>query len=338
MPSENPILTNNGALCFNEVRKSVGSPAKSGTTALQQLLKLPFSKYTIKDLPVVASALKKLSDVRRKLYRDEYDSMASSTIQLSHDRLSVAKIPTTEHPESELYPRECLKEIESFNEIDRRFMVVLLNSTKIISCNWPSFEDLTKERMTSDEFQFEITFSFGFSLKEIRQVITKATRQKNVPVNIGDCIGDFVGDSFFKVKLIVYFDKSKQEWSEQDGEAWIFHRGKRNKLIDVVNFDTNERIYYVENWPLKGLVVDSDDVDPKKLEDYERKMIAWQCCQIVWFALGSNLNPKTSHCVAVRNTTKKLMFVLKGWFTGLLLGESFEPDNVTFEHEGMELF
>merc|ERR1712173_197903 len=121
----------------------------------------------------------------------------------------------------------------------------------------------------------------------MRKAVAAGLKTWAVPPGVCYIISDFVGDSFFEIKLTVYFDKSKPEWNEQDGEAWIFHRDERTgKLEDVVNFDGEQRIYYVDDWPLKGLVVDSlDTIDPKKLEYSERRLVTWACCQIVWFAL-----------------------------------------------------
>lgn len=297
---------------------------------LKKIIAAPTVNFSNDNLPLIKEAILRLKQIKEKLYEDEFQKMSTNSIETATDRLANAKLDQTEPPTAPLYPRDCLREIEKLSALDRRYMEVLLNSAVVKECKWPTFLDFTKQwESDTPEYQFQIVFSFGFGLEAVKKTVKNGCKRINIPDGVCGIIADCLGDSYFEIKLTVYFDKRKDDWNEQDGEAWIFHRGANGKLEDVVNFDKTERIYYVEDWPLKGLVVDAEE--GAKLENIERKLVAWQCCQIIWFALGPNLDPKYCHCLAVRNAVKKLIFVLKGWFTGLLLGESFEPDGITFE-------
>jgi len=245
---------------------------------------------------------------------------------------------------SSLYPKQCLEVVENFGPVDKSYMKTLINSARVQECKLPDFETMTRapnasggpDIRNSEEFQFEVSFTFGFSLSVIKKAVYRGCKPWQVPLPVNDIIADYVGDSYFRVKLTVYFDKAKPEWNEQDGEAWIWINdgSKQNVEKDVVYFDKTERIYFVEHWPLKGLVVGDYQEESDTAEKLERRMAAWLCSQIMWFTLGQNLDPNNCHCMAVRNMMRKLLFVLKGWFTGLLLGEPFEPAHVRFEAEG----
>lgn len=303
---------------------------------LKKIIEAPSTNFSNDNLPLIRQAIMRLQQIKETLYADEFKKMSTNSTRTATNRLASAKLHQSEPPTAPLYPRECLKDVENLSALDRRYMEVLLNSAKVEECKWPSFADFTNmpdqwESSGASEYQFMIVFSFGFTHEDVKKTVKMGCKNINIPDGVCGIIADCIGDSYFQIKLTVYFDKRKSEWSEQDGEAWIFHRGAKGKLEDVVNFDKNERIYYVEDWPLKGLVVDADE--GVKLEGLERKLVAWQCCQIIWFALGNQLDPEQCHCMAVRNAVKKLIFVLKGWFTGLLLGESFEPEGITFEME-----
>lgn len=155
-----------------------------------------------------------------------------------------------------------------------------------------------------------------------------------MPADICNEIAKFVGNSQFEILLKVYFDKTKStDWHEQDGEAWIYHPYMNTKeRIDLVNFDRNDRIYYVEHWPKTGLLSDNytaqggDAQSTTRLRSrLERTMVTWVCSQITWLTMTRFRKCKS---VKVRNRHSMLLFVLKGWFTGLLLGESFDPEDM----------
>jgi len=312
---------------------------------LADILELSKDQFSYDDIPKLQHTLQHIHGITEGLYAREYTEMRENLIENTNRRLGIADLCDAEQADSQLYPKKCLSSIESFSEVDKNYMKVLLNSARIQECKLPEYDSFARapkrtgdglfDATTTSEFQFEIGFTFGFPVQQIREIVNKSTR-KFFPDSISDIVTDFVGDSFFKVKLTVYFDKFKKEWNEQDGEAWIWINEYKNmrkepKQRDVVNFDKEERIYYVEDWPLKGLVLDASE--SSREDKNERRMTAWLCCQIVWFALGQNLDHEKCHSVSVRNMMRKLLFVLKGWFTGLLLGEPFEPKNITFEYD-----
>lgn len=310
---------------------------------LANIMELSKEQFSFDDIPKLQNTLQHITGITEGLYCREYTEMRENLIENTNRRLANAELSDAEQADSQLYPKKCLSSIESFSEVDKKYMKVLLNSARIQECKLPEYDGFARPPTrtgdgvfdSTSEFQFEIGFTFGFPVQQIREIVNKSTR-KFFPDSISDIVTDFVGDSFFKVKLTVYFDKFKKEWNEQDGEAWIWINEYKNmrkepKQRDVVNFDKEERIYYVEDWPLKGLVLDASEASRE--DKNERRMTAWLCCQIVWFALGQNLDHDKCHSVSVRNMMRKLLFVLKGWFTGLLLGEPFEPKNITFEYD-----
>jgi len=306
-----------------------------GYVAVNRLMDISPGNYSHHNIPLIEDAIAHLKGIKESLYEDEYNAMKNDMKAIVTKKLRNATMATCEPCTSSLHPRECLKEIETLSRVDQQFMEALINSAEIKDCQFPTYQKfVSREGPTGDEggeFQFMIVFSFGFQLEQIREAISHTVKSRDVPECVCGVIADLVGDSFFKIKLSVYFDTTKPEWNEQDGEAWIFHRSERGEQEDVVNFDQDDRIYFVEDWPIKGLVVGSDEKDTSVIENSERRLVAWTCCQIIWFALSQYLDPKICHSVEVRNMTKKLMFVLKGWFTGLLLGESFEPQQVQFD-------
>jgi len=301
-----------------------------GKFNLQKLLEMSSTDASFSELD---QAICHLQSLKKRRVEGEYETLKENIKEDATKRLCEATMQTCEPVESPLHPRKCLKLIESMKGVDVDFMKALLNSAVIKECEFPTFKQYTIQpdsdanNPESNEFMFIIVFSFGFTMDEMKTAVSTGLRSLVVPDGVCGIIADYVGDSFFEIKLTVYFDKSKTEWSEQDGEAWIFHRdSKTGKLEDVVIFDGEMRIYYVEDWPLKGLVVDSlDTTDKKHLEEAERRLITWTCCQIVWFALNKHISEDVCHSALVRKMTKKIIAVLKGWFTGLLLGESFEP-------------
>lgn len=340
---EDSQLVGAGSVPPNTIaRRSAESREISLLKRIQSASPTLFSHNNIQE---VENTICHLQSVIKVLYEQEYDDMRENIIRTANKRLREAVLDNCEPFISPLYPRDALGQIENARGVDKDFMKALLNSAKVECCEFPSYKQYTAKTIPvpgpdgeSSEFQFVITFTFGFKMNDIREAVTSGCKVVGVPPGICYIMSDYVGDSFFEIKLTVYFDKSKDEWNEQDGEAWIFHReensNKSDKLEDVVNFSPEERIYYVDNWPLKGLIVDSlenvDDTDELVL--FERKLVTWTSCQIVWIVLSQLLDGKKTKCVRVRNMTRKLIFVLKGWFTGLLLGESFDPpESLRFE-------
>lgn len=344
--SSSPALPSNGLdFMMEEDRETfdvmraetpLEQPAATPVTPsrLFELVNAPTSEFfslSSANLPLITKAIKRLKEIKGLLHEDQYNKMAAN-IERANSRLAKACYEETEQITSCLYPRECLRDLESISEFDKKFMMVLLRSGRVKECRWPTFAGLTDKTSGAPEYQFMIGFEFGFPVALMYNTIREGCKKIDVPDGICSYIADFVGDSYFEIKLTVYFDKTKADWNEQDGEAWIFHKGEKDKIEDVVNFDKTDRIYYVENWPLKGLVVgQSETMQEARQVILERKLVTWLCCQIIWFVLGENLS--SAHCDSyiVRNAVKKLIFVLKGWFTGLLLGESFESDGIRFE-------
>lgn len=300
---------------------------------IQKLMAMSSSEISCSELE---QAISHFEVLKKKKFESEYLDLSNNVIEAAGERLREATISTCEPKESPLHPRKCLKEVEEMKGVDLDFMKALLNSAQIKECEFPPFNDYTEsDEGSPSEFKFIIVFSFGFKMSQMKDAVFCGLKPWDVPSGVCGIISNFVGDSFFEIKLTVYFDKAKPEWNEQDGEAWIFHRDeKTGKLEDVVNFDGEQRIYYVDDWPLKGLVVDSlNSTQVEKLEFYERRLITWTCCQIVWFALNKHISKEICHSAMVRKMTKKIIAVLKGWFTGLLLGESFEPPSLYFDEE-----
>jgi len=93
---------------------------------------------------------------------------------------------------------------------------------------------------------------------------------------------------------------------------------------DLVNFDSTERIYYVEDWPVTGLLCGNySEYSMIEVERLERTVVSWLCSQITFLAFEKVRDTKSTK---VKKALNRLLFVLKGWYTGLLLGESFDPE------------
>jgi hypothetical protein len=210
-----------------------------------------------------------------------------------------------------------------------------------MSFKLPEYNGLTKQGTKNREYDFEMHFAFGYNFADNCEMVSSGFEQRKrncpweprMPSDICKEIAKMLGNSRFEILLKVYFDKTKSnDWHEQDGEAWIYHPYKNTKeSIDLVNFDRDDRIYYVENWPKTGLLSDNytqtfpgQDPDMVRIR-LERTMITWVCSQITWLAFQQVRKCSSRQ---VRNRLSKLLFVLKGWYTGLLLGESFDPEDI----------
>jgi len=60
-----------------------------------------------------------------------------------------------------------------------------------------------------------------------------------------------------------------------------------------------------------------------EVERLERTIVSWLCSQITFLAFEKIRDTQSTK---VKKALNRLLFVLKGWYTGLLLGESFDPD------------
>jgi len=244
--------------------------------------------------------------------------------------------------ESPHYARESLNHVDSIlSTKDKAFALHLIQTCTIMSFKLPEYNGLTKQGSKNREYDFEMHFAFGYNYADNCEMINAGfdLRKRNcpwearMPADICNEIAKMLGNSRFEILLKVYFDKTKNtDWHEQDGEAWIYHPYKNTKeSIDLVNFDRDDRIYYVENWPETGLLSDTysqtfPDQDAQMVRiRLERTMITWVCSQITWLAFQQSRNCSS---FKVRNRLSKLLFVLKGWYTGLLLGESFDPEDM----------
>lgn len=102
--------------------------------------------------------------------------------------------------------------------------------------------------------------------------------KKLLPRDCCNLIAGLLGSTRFDIKLSVYFDnvKGSDSWYEQDGKAWIFYKvGTSSNALDLVSFDTTERIYYVEDWPVTGLLCGSySKFSPTQVERLERTIVS----------------------------------------------------------------
>lgn len=124
-----------------------------------------------------------------------------------------------------------------------------------------------------------------------------------------DLIAEFVGNTFIAFRLIVYYDKNKRKnWHAQDGEAWVYCRDRdSNKLIDTVSFDELDKVYYVDKWPLKGMITsenpDGSVISEQKAQDLERQAVLWICSQIIHL-VQLPLTTNSSETVGVKKRGK----------------------------------
>jgi len=97
-----------------------------------------------------------------------------------------------------------------------------------------------------------------------------------------------------------------------------------NDRRDLVNFDMTEGTYYVENWPMTGLLCGNySEYSMNEVEQLERTVVSWLCSQITFVVFEKVRDTKSRK---LKKALNRLLFVLKGWYTGLLLGESFDPE------------
>jgi len=179
------------------------------------------------------------------------------------------------------------------------------------------------DKKASKEYSFQLWFGFGTDYEgNCKQLFNDCQLKKWLPRDCSNLVAAMLGSTRFDIKLTVYFDKLKDpdSWHEQDGEAWIYYNKR-----DLVNFDTTERIYYVEDWPVTGLLCGSYSQHlSREIERLERTIVSWLCSQITFQAFEKLRDTRSTK---VKKALNRLLFVLKGWYTGLLLGESFDPES-----------
>lgn len=185
------------------------------------------------------------------------------------------------------------------------------------------------DETVSEQYTFELWFGFGTDYGDnCKQLYNYYQLKKFVPRDCCNLIAEMLGSTRFDIKLTVYFDKLHgfDSWHEQDGEAWIFYKvGTSTDALDLVNFDTAERIYYVKDWPSTGILCGSySNFSITEVERLERTVVLWLCSQITFLAFT---NIRDTHSNKAKKALNKLLFVLKGWYTGVLLGESFDPES-----------
>lgn len=183
--------------------------------------------------------------------------------------------------------------------------------------------------MDKKRYSFELCFGFGTDYEDnCRQLYIKCQLKKLLPRDCCNLIAGLLGSTRFDIKLSVYFDnvKGSDSWHEQDGKAWIFYKvGTSSNALDLVSFDTTDRIYYVEDWPVTGLLCGSySKLSPTQVERLERTIVSWLCSQITFMGFT---NIRDTQSKKAKKALNKLLFVLKGWYTGLFLGESFDPES-----------
>lgn len=226
---------------------------------------------------------------------------------------------------SSFYPILSYQDLEYLEPRDKQQVDNILRTASITKLELPEYNCLV-DKNASKEYSFELWFGFGADYATNCELLyIDCEMKKLLPKDCCNIIAGMLGSTRFDMKLKVYFDKVKDPdcWHEQDGEAWIYYKeGMRNIERDLVNFDTTERIYYVEDWPVTGLLCGSYN-QPGLVERLERTIVSWLCSQITFLAFEKI---RDTQSIKVRKALNRLLFVLKGWYTGLLLGESFDPD------------
>jgi len=97
-----------------------------------------------------------------------------------------------------------------------------------------------------------------------------------------------------------------------------------NDRRDLVNFDMTEGTYNIEDWPTTGLLCGNySEYSMNEVERLERTVVSWLCSQIT-FAVFEKVRDTKSR--KLKKALNRLLFVLKGWYAGLLLGDSFDPE------------
>lgn len=283
-------------------------------------------EYDLEDIPQIVATIKFLEEKAGKLFQREYDEKRYVTLGLTNQVLESGDIQL-ESPGSAFYPILSYQDIDDLEPIDMQLVHNILRTARVTKFELPDFNCLV-DKNPSKEYPFELWFGFGSDYENNCKMLYDSCKiKKYLPRDCCNLIAEMLGSTRFDIKLTVYFDKLKgvDNQHEQDGEAWIFYKvGTSDAAKDLVNFDTTERIYYVEDWPLTGLLCGSySQYSIAEVERLERTIISWLCSQITFLTFSSL---RDTHSTKVKKALNKLLFVLKGWYTGLLLGESFDPE------------
>jgi len=324
-PSHLSSLTPAPVTSASLVKKSPGTPYKE--TSRYFLRALDEKNYGLEDIPQIMATIKFLEQEAEKLFKCEYNEKKISSVERANYNFKNEKLQL-EPSHSPFYPILSYQDIEDLEPRDKQLIDNILRTAEVTKLELPEFNFLI-DKNNSREYAFELCFGFGTDyVNTCNQLFNECQMKKLLPRDCSNIIAGMLGSTRFDVKLTVYFDKMKDPdtWHEQDGEAWIFHKvGTTNVQRDLVDFDTAERIYYVEDWPLTGLLCGSySQYSVVERERLERTIVSWLCSQITFLAFQ---NLRDTQCTKVKKALNRLLFVLKGWYTGLLLGESFDPDS-----------
>jgi len=307
------------------VKKSPGTPLKE--TSRYFLRALDAKNYGLEDIPQIMATIKFLEQEAEKLFKCEYNGKKISSVERANYNFKNEKLQL-EPSHSPFYPILSYQDIEVLEPRDKQLINNILRTAEVTKLELPEFNFLIDKNNTK-EYAFELCFGFGTDyMNTCNQLFNECQMKKLLPRDCSNIIAGMLGSTRFDIKLTVYFDKMKDPdtWHEQDGEAWIFHNvGTTNVRRDLVKFDIAERIYYVEDWPLTGLLCGSyTQYSVVERERLERTIVSWLCSQITFLAFQ---NLRDTQCTKVKKALNRLLFVLKGWYAGLLLGESFDPDS-----------
>jgi len=308
----------------SSLRKSPGTPCSEKSRCF--IKPINEREYELEDIPQILATVKFLEETAEKLFQREYNEKRRSSIDETNYNFQNEKFQL-ESLRSSFYPVIIFQDIEDFEPIDQQVVTNILRTATIAKFELPEFNCLV-DKNTSSEYLFELWFGFGADYKDkCKQLSNECQMKKLLPKDCCNLIAGMLGSTRFDIKLKVYYDKAKDSdcWHEQDGEAWIFHNvGTACVRRDLVNFDSSERIYYVEDWPVTGLLCGTySQYTSREFERLQRTVVSWLCSQITFLAFEQIRDTKSTK---VKKALNRLLFVLKGWYTGLLLGESFEPE------------
>jgi len=246
-----------------------------------------------------------------------------------------------EKPGSEMFPKILLP-IAKLTCDDIHWRNVLVHSARVQHIACPEFAELTNDpryetrAAVEEEFEFQIQFEFGFDLADIEWSVHAGVGSLGIDLYICHIISEFIGRSKFICDVQIYYKKSASPWWEQDGIAKMKY-WSNGKYIDMIDFSAEDEVYFVRDWPKNNLVIDDyTGIHPSELEDeaphlhMEKKFITSVCCQIIHICIWKT--PAAQSCAA-RNVLKQISMIMKGWFIGVLLGESLDPDKVKFEYD-----
>lgn len=205
--------------------------------------------YGLEDIPQILATIKFLEEKAEKLFKCEYNEKKISIVDTANHYFKNEKLQL-EPTHSSFYPILSYQDIEDLEPRDKQLLYNILRTATITKLELPDFNSLI-DKNASKEYAFELCFGFGTDYAtNCYQLFNECQIKKLLPRDCSNVIAGMLGSTRFDIKLTVYFDKVKDQdsWHEQDGEAWIFYKADMTKdKRDLVNFDTAERIYYVED-------------------------------------------------------------------------------------------